>query len=297
MSSPSPDIFAAESPSWAQRSPSPPTPTRPLSSSTTSPSPPASAVSKLYSLPPTTCAPPTPPSQTLPKTLHELPPPRARPPPQGPPSGVALPRFHQRDALLRAPGGRRLRSRLRPHQLPHHDPPDLWRHSLGRPPLRLNYRPESVLGPRAAQPGPRSPTDGPLPRLRALPRQSPRKHALRPRRRSDPGPHFHRLLQPPRPRQHLAPRPHPPAWHLGSGCQRNLLCRPRPARAQPRTPPPTATSPYLAASPSRDGSGHYRGPHVRPRSYPDLDMDQAVGGLRHHLYHHLHSALRNRAQR
>src|SRR5271155_5029043 len=132
-------------------------PMRPSNSSTSSPSPPVSAASNSFSHLPTTSARPTPPSLISPKAPYELPPPRPRPPPQGPPPGVALPRLHQRDALLCSSCCRGLRPRLRSHQLPHPDPPDLGRHPLGCSPLCLHHCPQPVMGPRTTQSGSGSP--------------------------------------------------------------------------------------------------------------------------------------------
>ena len=56
--------------------------------------------------------------------------------------------------------------------------------------LRHRYRAQPVLDARAEPSGPRSPAHGPRSGLGALPRQSPRQHALRPRRRSRSGPVF-----------------------------------------------------------------------------------------------------------
>src|SRR6185437_9724349 len=83
----------------------------------------------------------------------------------------------------------------------------------------------------------------------------------------------------------------------GSGRQRNLLCRSRPAHPQPRTSFTSAAPTYLTSSLARHGGSHHWSSYWSARFPRNQHLDHSAGWLRSHLYHRLHPPLRHRPQR
>src|SRR6185437_5723409 len=91
-----------------------------------------------------------PPVEKTPGPAHELRPPGLVAPEKGPPARMALPRLHQRHALLFAAGGGGVLAGVRPHR--NGIAPDLRRNFVGGLAVCRHHRTESELDARVEEP-------------------------------------------------------------------------------------------------------------------------------------------------